>query len=162
MQEIPVLPLPSFEFRFLYSTVSVKTGFDLTWWCRQFWKRRALFEGRKREIFLPRLIHIQSSQNVKHKRSSMRCIKDQCQSAGKGQRTNRRDQLPQLCGFPHWEHIIPASQGGQPESGTCSSDQVISLCPPQSHSEKYSHISMHRSSCSLTSQHDDSWKHQCK
>lgn len=136
IREIPVLPLPSYEFQFLYSTVSVRTGFDLTQWCRHFWKRRTLFEGRKMEIFLPRLIHIQSSQNVNHKRSSIRCIKDQCQSAGKGHRTNRRDQLPQLCGLPNWEHITPVSGGAQPEPGTCSSDRLTSLCPPQSHSKK--------------------------
>lgn len=117
------------------------------------------------EIFLPRLIHIQSSQNVNHKRASIRCIKDQCQSAGKGHRTNRRDQLPQLCRLPNWEHVIPVSWGPQPETGTCSSDWPTSLCPPQSHSKKYSrasHISMHRSICSFTSQHDDSRKHQGK
>lgn len=36
------------------------------------------------------------------------------------------------------------------------------LCPPHSHSKQHSHIRMHRRICSLTSQHDDSWKHQCK
>lgn len=87
------------------------------------------------EIFFPRLIHIQSSQNVNHKRSPIRCIKDQCQSAGKGHRTNRRDQLPQLCMLPNWEHVIPVSLGAQPEPATCSSSQPASLCPLQCHSK---------------------------
>lgn len=135
-REILVLPLPSWAFWFLYST-----DFSQNWiWSdvvvQAFWKRRALFDGRKMEIFLPRLIHIQSSQNVNHKRSSIRCIKDQCQSDGKGHRTNRRDQLPQLCWLPNWERVIPVSGGAQPEPGACSSDQLTSPCPLQSHSKK--------------------------
>lgn len=87
------------------------------------------------EIFFLRLIHIQSSQNVNHKRSPIRCIKDQCQSAGKGQRTNRRDQLPQLCVLPNWEHVILMSLGAQCEPVTCSSSRPTSLCPLQCHSK---------------------------
>lgn len=87
------------------------------------------------EIFFPGLIHIQSSQNVNHKRSPIWCIKDQCQSARKGHRTNRRDQLPQLCMLPNWEHIIPVSPGAHSKPGTCSSNQPTSPCPPQCHSK---------------------------
>lgn len=87
------------------------------------------------EIFFPGLIHIQSSQNVNHKRSPIWCIKDQCQSARKGHRTNRRDQLPQLCMLPNWEHVIPVSPGAHSKPGTCSSNQPTSPCPPQCHSK---------------------------
>lgn len=158
MRGIPVLALPSCESQFLYSTDSVKTRFYPTWWCSIFEKGGYCLKAEKWKYFFPRLIHIQLSQNVNHKRWSILCIKDQCQSAGKGHRTNRRDQLPQLCWLPNWEHVIPVSWEAQPEPRTCSSDRLTSFSPPQNHSKKYSaasHISIHRSICSFTSQHDD-------